>query len=71
MGYLWIAVGLALGGLLKRTGLIDFAPRASKREATAHEDRMTTERRRRVQSGQRAARTRTRSRRHAAKRATA
>jgi hypothetical protein len=61
MGYLWIAVGLALGGLLRRTGLTNFAG--------AREDRMTTERRRRVRSVQRPARTRTR--RHAAKRAAA
>ena len=72
MGYLWIAVGLALGGLLKRTGLIDLAPTAAKKDSTTREDRMSTERRRRVRSVQRPARTRTaRTRRHAAKHAAA
>jgi hypothetical protein len=66
MGYLWIGVGLALGSLLRRTRLIGFAPSAVKTKAATHEDRMSTERRRRVRSVQRPARTRTaRTRRHA------
>ena len=73
MGYLWIAVGLAIGGLLKRTGLMSFAPSSATKESPAHADRMTAERRRRVRSVQRPARTRTRThtKRHAGKRAAA
>ena len=61
MGYLWIAVGLAIGGLLKRTGLLSFAPATAQKESLTHADRMTAERRRRVRSVQRPARTTTRT----------
>jgi hypothetical protein len=71
MRYLWIAVGLALGGLLKRTGLVDFAPSAATKEGITREDRMSTERRRRVRGVQRPARTRTARTRRRAKRAAA
>jgi hypothetical protein len=72
MGYLWIAVGLALGGLLQRTRLMDFAPAAAESQPTTRADRMTSERRRRVRSVQRPATTRTaRARRRATKRAAA
>lgn len=73
MGYLWIAVGLAIGGLLKRTAMMSFAPSTAKTESLTHADRMTAERRRRVRGVQRPARARTRThtKRRAAKRAAA